>query len=148
MKFLFDASKPYELRASYQVQAQDIDLWQHVNNKVYLSWMEQLAWQHSLAVGIDIQVQQTLGKMMVVIQHELNYLAAAKQNELLELTTWLDPNEKRLGCCKRKRYYRILRAQDQHEIFNGHTLWACMDIKTQKACRLPQAFISAYFETP
>lgn len=147
MQFHVNSHQPWELNATHSVVLEDLDELNHVNNKVYLSWMEQLAWQHSLAVGIDELTNIKFGKLMVVVQHELNYRAAAHLNDHLELRTWLNADEKRLGCCRRKRYYEIVRASDQKTIFSAHTIWACMNLKTQKATKLPLEFIEPYFKT-
>lgn len=75
--------KTYE--ENYQVVASDLDGLNHVNNKVYLNWMESIAWQHSLSVGINQTTQQQIGKLMVVKQHQLNYLSPAKLDDKLVL---------------------------------------------------------------
>lgn len=132
-------SKPFVLE--HKVEADEIDFLNHVNNKVYLGWMEHIAWQHSLSVGIDYAKQQEENKIMVVRQHELNYLHACVQGDELLMGTWLG---ERIGCCQRKRHYEIFRKSDGKKVFDGHTIWICMDMKTQRACKIPDAFIKAY----
>lgn len=127
------------------VTEDEIDFLDHVNNQVYLDWMIKISWQHSLAVGIDHDLQQQLGKIMVVKQHELNYHAPAYQNDKLIISTWIGEPE---GCCTRKRYYQIIRESDQRKIFSGHTVWVCMDLATKKASQIPSEFINAYLNKP
>lgn len=148
MQLHFNPHQPWELRATYKVAPTDLDSLNHVNNKVYLDWLEKLAWQHSLAVGIDELTNSKFGKLMVVVQHELNYHAAAHLDDHLSLKTWLNADEKRIGCCKRKRHYEITRDSDQKIIFSAHTIWACMNLTTQKAAKLPLEFIDPYFRQP
>lgn len=133
---------PSHFYSEYSVQAADIDLHQHVNNKVYLSWMEELAWQHSLAVGINAETHQAHQKIMVVKQHQLNYHHAAKRGDILLLKTWVD---KPIGCCQRLRHYQFIRKTDQAQVFSAQTLWVCMSTTTQKAAKLPKAFNQPYF---
>jgi acyl-CoA thioester hydrolase len=128
---------------NYQVVASDLDGLNHVNNKVYLNWMESIAWQHSLAVGINQATQQKTGKLMIVKQHQLNYISSAKLNDKLILTTWVD---KPAGCCQRKRHYQFFRKTDTDKqiIFEAHSIWVCVDINTHKPAKFPEVFISAY----
>ena len=51
----FAAPHVIELR----VQDADIDAYGHVNNSVYLTWLDRAAWSHSAALGIPLQ--QCLG---------------------------------------------------------------------------------------
>lgn len=125
----------------HRVKSDELDFLNHVNNKVYLAWMEHIAWQHSLSVGIDYDQQKEQGKIMVVKQHELNYLAPCFLDDKLLMGTWIG---ERIGCCQRKRHYEIYREADGKKIFSGHTIWVCMDLHTQKACKIPDLFIDAY----
>ena len=38
-----------------EVVASDIDAYDHVNNAVYLSWFDRVAWSHSTALGICLE---------------------------------------------------------------------------------------------
>lgn len=123
------------------VQREDIDLHQHVNNKVYLKWMEDIAWQHSLAVGIDETFHQKIGKILLVKSHQLNYLLPAKEGDQLEMQTWVN---KPHNCCERKRFYKITEKTQQKCLFKGETTWVAVNLKTHKPCRFPQEYIDAY----
>lgn len=127
----------------HTVSEEDLDFLQHVNNKKYLNWIEWISWQHSLSVGIDQALQQKVGKIMVVKQHELNYHAGCFLDDELLIGTWVG---EQIGCCQRKRFYQIFRKSDERLVFSGHTLWACMDLKTYRASAIPDEFIHAYLE--
>ena len=38
-----------------EVVASDIDAYDHVNNAVYLSWFDQVAWSHSTTLGVSLE---------------------------------------------------------------------------------------------
>lgn len=128
----------------HTVSEEDLDFLRHVNNKKYLNWLEWASWQHSLSVGIDQALQQKVGKIMVVKQHELNYHAGCFLDDELLIGTWVGGQ---IGCCQRKRFYQIFRQSDQRLVFSGHTLWACMDLKTYRASVIPDEFIQPYLES-
>jgi acyl-CoA thioester hydrolase len=131
--------KPFILE--HTVLTPEIDHLNHVNNKVYLEWMEKVSWAHSLAVGIDMALMEQLGKVMVIRQHELNYRAGCYLEDELLIGTWVSAP---LSPRRRKRHYQIIRKSDAKTVFTGHTLWICMDLKTHKSCNMPSEFIEAY----
>jgi len=125
----------------HKVLDSEIDHLNHVNNKVYLEWMEKVSWAHSLAVGIDMQVMKALGKVMVIGQHEMNYHAGCYLGDELLIGTWVSAP---LSPRRRKRHYQIIRQADGKTVFSGHTQWICMDLNTHKSANMPEAFIEAY----
>ena len=44
------------------VQAADIDAYGHVNNAVYLTWLDRAAWSHSAALGVSLQSEHDRGR--------------------------------------------------------------------------------------
>lgn len=131
--------KPYILE--HIVLDSEIDHLNHVNNKVYLDWMEKASWAHSLAVGIDMPLMKKLGKVMVIGQHQMNFHAGCYLGDELQIGTWVSAPE---SPRKRKRFYQIIRQSDGKTVFSGHTQWICMDLQTQKSTNMPEEFIEAY----
>ena len=122
------------------VQDQHIDLMRHTNNVVYLQWLEELAWSHSIALGIGPADYEAAGHGMVVRQHELNYLLATRLGERLALATWLTAMDR----LTMRRHYQFIRLEDQVTVFRGSTLFVCVDIAQGKVRRMPAAFSQAY----
>lgn len=58
------------------VTDQHLDSFGHVNNIVYLQWMQDVAWAHSAALGLDFIAYQKLDAAMVARHHEMTYLAS------------------------------------------------------------------------
>src|ERR1700682_4434149 len=46
----FDHPAPHVVELA--VQPEDIDAYEHVNNAVYLTWLDRAAWSHSAALGV------------------------------------------------------------------------------------------------
>ena len=47
-------------------QPADIDGLNHTNNAVYVKWCEQVAWSHSVALGLDIEDYRRLDRAMAI----------------------------------------------------------------------------------
>ena len=69
---------------TWQVTPEQIDHYQHANNVTYVSQLEITAWAHSNHLGLSIEQYQALDRGMAISRHEINYLAAAHVNDLID----------------------------------------------------------------
>lgn len=61
----------------------------HVNNAVYLGYLEQAAIDHAAAAGWpSARLQAEAGAVFVARRHEIDFLRPAFENDVLEITTW------------------------------------------------------------
>ena len=67
-------------------QAADIDELGHVNNAVYLRWIQEVATAHWSAVA---PAEHRDAYVWVVTRHEIDYLKQTLVGETLALTTWV-----------------------------------------------------------
>ena len=126
---------------SVTVQPSDLDEFGHTNNVVYLSWLERVAWAHSVSLGLSMADYRRLGCGCVARKHELDYLAATFLDEDLLLGTWVQENDGRLSMW---RGYQIVRLKDSKTVLRGRTQWVCVDLSTGKPRRMPREFIEGY----
>jgi len=118
----WDAPAPHVL--AVDVTDAHIDLMQHVNNVRYLQWLENVAWDHSVALGMRQADYTRLGHGMVVRRHELDYVAPALLGDRVLLATWI--------------------VADGTTLFRGATHFVCVEIASGKVRRMPPAFTEAY----
>jgi hypothetical protein len=76
---LWDHPAPHTLRT--RVGAGDIDGLDHTNNAVYVKWCEQVAWSHSVALGLDLERYRALDRAMAITHSEYNYLQASREGD-------------------------------------------------------------------
>jgi acyl-CoA thioester hydrolase len=132
---------PQPFTVTLRVSDSDIDALGHANNTGYVRWMEQCAWQHSAALGLDIAAYHALDRAMVVLKHEINYLAAAFADEELIVGTWIISSDSKL---RLTRHFQIIRPSDDVTLLRARSEYACMEISSGKPKRMPPAFIEAY----
>lgn len=135
----WDIPKPFILNIA--VQPAEIDALGHVNNVVYVSWLEQCAWQHSKALGVSLEDYQRLDRAMVVIRHEIDYLASAHLGDELLLGTWIVESDQRL---KMRRQFQLLRPADGCTLVRATTTFVCIELSSSKPKRMPALFSQAY----
>lgn len=116
-----DNADVFELPLS--VGSSDIDQLGHVNNVVYLRWVQEAAvahWQH-LATP---QQQATL--VWVVVRHEIDYKRAAQATDRPVARTWVGTATARTF----ERHTEIVRASDGKTLARARTLWCPIDVTT------------------
>ena len=68
----------------------DVDDLGHINNIVYLRWVQDAAGAHSEAVGFGLERYQAMGAVWVVRKHEITYFASAMADDAIEIKTWVE----------------------------------------------------------
>ncbi|UUS61709.1 MULTISPECIES: thioesterase family protein [unclassified Acinetobacter] len=122
------------------VQAEHIDTLNHVNNVVYVSWMQDVATAHIEALGLGLKEYIELKHAMVAVEHHVQYRKAALEGEEIILRTWLND----INGLYSFRQYVFYRPKDKAILFTGNTQWACIEIATGRPKRMSPTFTQAY----
>ena len=117
----------------------DIDEQNHVNNTVYLRWVQDVATAHWRAIASP-EAQETIG--WVVLRHEIDYKTPAALGDEIVLHTWVG-KATRLTF---ERFTEIRRNTDGQLLSNARTLWCPINAQTNRPMRVP-AEVHAQFST-
>ena len=128
---------PFEMTVS--VLPGDIDRQNHVNNTVYLRWVQEVATAHWQAVASP-EAQKNIG--WVVLRHEIDYKTPAALGDKIVLRTWVG-NATRLTF---ERFTEIRRNGDGQLLSKARTLWCPINARTARPMRVP-AEVRAQFST-
>lgn len=136
---VWDYPHPYV----YPLQALDehADELRHVNNAVYVQWMEECAWQHSAQLGLGLETFVELDRSMAVLRHEIDYLHSAFPGDALLMGTWLVKTSSRL---KMDRLFQLVRPADGATLLRARTTFVCVELSSGKPKRMPNEFIAGY----
>lgn len=122
------------------VRAEDIDLLGHVNNLVYLKWMQSAAVAHSAEQGWPTERYQSLQAGWVVRSHQIEYLQPAFADHGIIVRTWV-ADLKKISSLRR---YQILRDRDEAVLATAATNWAFIDFATGRLTRIPLEVADAF----
>jgi acyl-CoA thioester hydrolase len=128
---------PFEMTVS--VSRGDIDEQNHVNNIVYLRWVQDVASAHWQAVASP-EAQETVG--WVVLRHEIDYQVPASLGDKILLRTWVG-KATRLTF---ERFTEIRRNGDGQLLSKARTLWCPINAQTGRPMRVP-AEVRVQFST-
>jgi len=123
-----------------RVEAADIDELGHVNNVMYLRWVQDVAVAHWTAVAPAADQERLL---WIVLRHEIDYLHAAHLADQLVARTWVGGGTR----LRFERHTEILRADDRSVLARARTVWCPIDAVTKKPTPV-SAEVRALFSVP
>jgi acyl-CoA thioester hydrolase len=121
-------SAPFEMSVS--VLPGDIDGQNHVNNTVYLRWVQEVAIAHWEAIASS-EAKERIG--WVVLRHEIDYKAPACLGNDIVLRTWVG-KATRLTF---ERFTESRRSSDGQLLSSARTLWCPINARTGRPLRVP-----------
>jgi acyl-CoA thioester hydrolase len=108
-----------------EVQPEDIDIQGHVNNIVYLRWVQDAAVAHWNAIAPHHEQEKLT---WVVRRHEIDYKKPAIKDDKIMVQTWI-------GAAARlafDRHTEIVRASDLRLLALARTVWCPIDRNSGK----------------
>jgi acyl-CoA thioester hydrolase len=139
----FDHPAPHVIELA--VQPEDIDAYEHVNNAVYLTWLDRAAWSHSTALGVPLGQCVALRRGMAAHRLEIEYRRAAVREDVVQAATWIVNTDGRL---RAERRFQVLRKADGETLARARIDYVCINLDTGRAVRMPESFARAYVLTP
>lgn len=120
-----------------KVQKQDIDQLGHVNNVVYLKWVQEAATAHWNALATEQMKEENL---WVVSRHEIDYLRSCFLHSRLKAETWVGNSEG----ARSERYVEIMDLDTGKTIAKVKTTWTLLDSKSLRPKRVEEDFIRLF----
>ncbi|GHD34124.1 acyl-CoA thioesterase [Halioglobus pacificus] len=136
---LWDYADPFTV--SLSVDAADIDGLGHTNNVVYVRWCEQVAWAHSVSLGLDLSAYESLDRAMAITHSEYRYLQASRLSDEVTAATWIVRWDKRFTM---ERRFQIVRNSDGVSLLRGAQRFACIALQSGRPKRMPPEFVEGY----
>lgn len=133
--------RPGPFVVDIDVQPADIDGLGHVNNTVYVGWLERCAWGHSQSLGLSLDEYRNLDRAMAVLRHEIDYIASAHEGERLQMGTWIVDTDGRL---KMTRQFQLIRPADGLTLLRAQTTFVCIELSSGRPKRMPELFLERY----
>ena len=118
---------PFDL--ARRVEANDLDERAHVNNVVYVQWVQDAAAAHWAALAPEGARDEVA---WVALRHEIDYLKPAVLGDEIAITTWVGVAEG----LSFERFTEMRRRADDVLLARARTLWCPVDAKTGRPRRV------------
>ena len=112
-----------------RVEPADIDTLGHVNNIVYLRWVQDVAAAHWFAAA---PAEDQAGLVWMVVRHEIDYVTPAVLGDEVVLRTWIGTA---VGL-RFDRHTEVLRGSDRKPLAKAATVWVPIDAQTGRPRRV------------
>jgi acyl-CoA thioester hydrolase len=131
-------TKPLHFTLRVRVRHHEMDSVGHVNNAVYLHYVEDAAIEHARALGFDEARWREIGGVWVVRRHEIDYKLPAVAGDELDVTTHITAIER----VQATRRTEIERARDAALIAEAVTYWVWVGLDGRPR-RLPPEVVAS-----
>ena len=121
---------------TFTARASDIDELGHVNNAVWVRWVQDLATAHWSAVALP---EQAAAYVWVVVRHEIDYMGNLAVGESVAARTWVA--ETAVGA-KSDRFASFMK--DGREIVRARTTWAILSRGSLRPLRVPKEVLARF----
>ena len=112
------------------VKENEIDMLNHVNNVVYLQWVQDVAEEHWNYLTKD--KEQLTDYIWVVIRHEIDYKNQAVLNDEITVKTWVGTTEG----IKSERHVEFYK--EEVLLAKAKTTWCLLDAKSHRPKRITE----------
>ncbi len=129
--------KPETFEFTIKVDANSIDHLGHVNNINYLQWCLDAASRHWESLAPD---NLRKNYVWVVLRHEIDYKAAAFENEELKMETWVSWSR----AAQSERCYKLSRKKDGRVLVEAKTRWCLLQAKDHKPIKIPAEILNLF----
>lgn len=129
---------PFEL--TFPVEPGDIDLLGHVNNVVYVRWIQDVAVAHWRELATE---QEQARLLWLVVRHEIDYKRQTFLGDVVLARTWVGEASRR----NFERHTELLREADGRLLARARTLWCPIDKTTHRPVAVDDA-LRARFSAP
>ena len=126
--------------ATITAQPADIDELGHVNNSVWVRWIQDMATAHWQAAALP---EHIAAYVWVVVRHEIDYRGNLGVGESVDGRTWIE--EPPRGA-KFDRHVAFVK--DGRTLVAAKTTWAIVDRGTGRALRIPKEVSAPFWPPP
>jgi acyl-CoA thioester hydrolase len=123
-----------------QVEWHDLDGAGHVNNAMYMAYLEECGVRVAAAHGWPMARMFEAGFGIVARHYRIEYQQSARFGDELELATWISDVRRSSAV----RSYTITRVSDGALVARAHVTWVWIDLETGRPIRVPADFIADF----
>jgi acyl-CoA thioester hydrolase len=122
-----------------RVRHHEMDVLGHVNNAVYLNYIEEAAIDHARELGFGEERRRDLGGAWVVRRHEVDYRVPAVAGDEIDVTTRIIAVER----VQARRRTTLVRVRDAALLAEALTFWVWVGLDGRPR-RLPAEVVQSF----
>ena len=125
------------LEKEITVSKNDLDDLNHVNNVVYIDWIQEIAKNHWKSLVSNEIIKNYY---WVLLEHQIKYLNPALLDDKIRLKTYIEKTEE----IKSSRIVEIYNQDTNKLLVKSKTIWCLINAKTNKPNRITDEIRDAF----
>jgi len=117
-----------------------IDMNKHVNNVVFLQFMQDVALEHSAINGYTLEKYQQLQTTWMAKKHCINYIKPVLLGQKIKIKTWIE-NISRTFAIRKYEFYNI---KDKSLVCEAESTWVYIDLVKNRPCKIDEEMKKAF----
>lgn len=128
---------PRRYTSKRQVQPHELDAVQHVNNAIYLNWVQHAFMEAMAMAGYNRRTFfEDIGVIIVARRNEIEYFLPAVMGDEIEIISWVSTMARTHGTW----IHEMRRSTDQTLLARAYATGAFLDWASGRPTRLPEAY--------
>ena len=119
------------------ISKNDLDDLNHVNNVIYIHWVQEIAKNHWKSLVSNEIIKNYF---WVLLEHEIKYLNPAFLNDKIRLKTYIEKTDG----VKSSRIVEIYNKDTNKLLVTSKTIWCLINVKTGKPNRITEDIKKAF----
>ena len=125
------------LEKEITVSKNDLDDLNHVNNVIYIHWVQEIAKEHWKSLVSNEIIKNYY---WVLLEHQIKYLNPALLNDKIMIKTYIEKNEG----IRSNRIVEIYNRNNDKLLVKSKTIWCLINAKTNKPNRITDEIRKAF----
>ena len=125
----------------FKVRHYECDTYGHLNNAVYLRYMQQAGIEAAAAVGFTDEMHISSNRSWIPRITSIDYLHPVRYSEKLEIKTWVEGVRR----VQSRRRYEFRKEGNSELIATAYTDWVFVDLETGTPVTIPTDVLSAFY---
>jgi len=132
---------PHTLQVPFTIRNDECDAYGHLNNAVYLRYMQEAAFRASADAGLGQAEYEAMGHFWLIRETGIEYHLPLKAEETIAVTTWNEGFRRTMA----RRRYTFTRPTSDETVAQAWTDWVFLNRETNRPTVIPLNIHAAYF---
>ena len=132
---------PHSFTTPFAIRHDECDAYGHLNNAVYLRYMQEAAFRASADAGLGQAEYEAMGHFWLIRETEIEYLQPLRGGETIHITTWNEGFRRTMA----RRHYVFRRAGEDQPAARAWTDWVFLNRTSGRPATILPGIHAAYF---
>ncbi|PID85321.1 MAG: hypothetical protein CSB13_08620 [Chloroflexi bacterium] len=132
---------PLIFERTFRIRYYECDAYSHVNHVNYVRYMQEAAFDASVAAGYSMDWYNENGRYWIIRETDINYLRPLVYGDTVIIKTWVEDFRR----VRSRRAYEFRNADNDEIVATAVTDWVYLDMEAQRPVSVPADMQATFF---